>query len=225
VTWSRAALAEAEGRWLDAAPLYREAAAAYASLPRPYAQALTTEAAGRCALAADSTDPAGAEAAGAEAAAVEGAGAGVPGARVPESDAQHDDKAPGDAEDKARHKAQAVADLTASTRQFAELGAVWDAARARALLRSHQPAKEARPPGRPSYGDRLSPREREVAELAGTGLTNREIATTLHLSPRTVEQHVARAMRKLGTTSRQHLASMIDATVLPEALDGVTNSG
>jgi DNA-binding CsgD family transcriptional regulator/uncharacterized protein (UPF0147 family) len=211
VTWSRAALAEAEGRWLDAVPLYRQAAAAYGVLPRPYAQALTTEAAGRCALEAGSAS----EAAGAEAA----------GACRPDSDAAHGDEAQGKGEDRAEGKAQAVADLTASTRQFAELGAVWDAARARALLRSHQPAKEARPPGRPSYGDRLSPREREVAELAGTGLTNREIATTLHLSPRTVEQHVARAMRKLGTTSRQHLAAMIDAAVLPEAMDGVANGG
>ncbi|MEW2636229.1 helix-turn-helix transcriptional regulator [Streptomyces sp. NPDC048389] len=217
VTWSHAALAEAEGRWLDAVPLYREAAAAYASLPRPYAQALTTEAAGRCALEADRADPADGtgtaaapEGVGAEGAGPEGASTG---ARASEGDAQHGGKG------------QAVADLTACTRQFAELGAVWDAARARALLRSHQPAKEARPPGRPSYGDRLSPREREVAELAGTGLTNREIAATLHLSPRTVEQHVARAMRKLGTTSRQHLAAMIDAAVLPEALDGVTNGG
>ncbi|WP_413470997.1 LuxR C-terminal-related transcriptional regulator [Streptomyces peucetius] len=187
LSWSRAALAEAEGRHFDAVPLYREAAAGYAAMPCPYAQALTTEAAGRCALRAD-----GAEGSG------------------------HT----GDAA-----KAQAVADLTACTRQFTELGAVWDAARARALLRSHRPAKEARPPGRPSYGDRLSPREREVAELAGTGLTNREIATTLHLSPRTVEQHVARAMRKLGTTSRQHLAEKIDTAVLPDAVDAVANSG
>jgi DNA-binding NarL/FixJ family response regulator len=79
------------------------------------------------------------------------------------------------------------------------------------VLRSHQPPKEGRPPGRPSYGGQLSPREREVAELAATGLTNREIATTLHLSPRTVEQHVARAMRKLGTCSRQDLAGSRDA--------------
>jgi RNA polymerase sigma factor (sigma-70 family) len=59
--------------------------------------------------------------------------------------------------------------------------------------------------GRPGYGDQLSPREREVAELAGQGLSNREIATTLHLSPRTVEQHVARAMYKLRVHSRQQL--------------------
>jgi DNA-binding CsgD family transcriptional regulator len=123
-------------------------------------------------------------------------------------------------------KTQAVAELTACAQQFSDLGAAWDAARARALLRSHQPAREVRPPGRPSYGDQLSPREREVAELAATGLTNREIATTLHLSPRTVEQHVARAMRKLGTQSRQDLAetrAVNSAALMPQTPTNGTN--
>ncbi|GGV31109.1 helix-turn-helix transcriptional regulator [Streptomyces spectabilis] len=100
---------------------------------------------------------------------------------------------------------QALAELAFAAEQFSDLGAAWDAARVRALSRAHQPEKERRRPGRPSYRDQLSPREREVAELAGNGLTNREIATTLHLSPRTVEQHVARAMRKLGIATRQEL--------------------
>ncbi|MGW8765192.1 LuxR C-terminal-related transcriptional regulator [Streptomyces sp. NPDC055815] len=100
--------------------------------------------------------------------------------------------------------ATGVDDLKAAVRALEELGAVWDAARARATLRAHQP-EERRPPGRPSYGEQLSPREEEVAALAGTGLSNREIAATLHLSPRTVEQHVARALRKLGVPSRLDL--------------------
>ncbi|MFV0135023.1 LuxR C-terminal-related transcriptional regulator [Streptomyces sp. HMX87] len=91
--------------------------------------------------------------------------------------------------------------------RFTGLGAVWDAARVRALLRSHEPSGPTGPRGRPSYGSGLSPREREVAELAAAGLTNREIATTLHLSPRTVEHHVSGAMRKLGVPSRQGLAA------------------
>ncbi|GAA2930786.1 LuxR C-terminal-related transcriptional regulator [Kitasatospora cinereorecta] len=182
VIWSRAALAEAEGRWGDAVPLYQEAAAAYAALPRPYAEALTTEGAGRCAL---------------EACVAEG----------------HDTDTV---------KARALADLGACTQRFTELGAVWDTARARALLRSHRPVRQARPPGRPSYGDCLSPREHEVAELAGAGLTNRDIATTLHLSPRTVEQHVARAMRKLATPSRQHLAELIGANAPQQALNSAS---
>ncbi|MHB0906176.1 helix-turn-helix domain-containing protein [Streptomyces argenteolus] len=65
-------------------------------------------------------------------------------------------------------------------------------------------AKGPRAPGRPRYGDLLSPREAEVAELAA-GMTNREIAATLHLPPRTVEQHVARAIQKSGARSRQGL--------------------
>ncbi|WP_445277861.1 helix-turn-helix domain-containing protein, partial [Streptomyces sp. DSM 41033] len=77
---------------------------------------------------------------------------------------------------------------------------------ARALLRTRQPARKGRPPGRPSHADQLSPREEEVAQLAVSGLTNREIAATLHLSPRTVEQHIAGAMRKTGALSRRDLA-------------------
>ncbi|MFJ8076879.1 LuxR C-terminal-related transcriptional regulator [Streptomyces sp. NPDC096176] len=99
----------------------------------------------------------------------------------------------------------AVTELASCVEQLTELGAVWDAARIRAAMRAHQPADEQRPRGRPSYGDQLSPREQEVADLAATGLTNREIAATLHLSPRTVEQHVARARRKLESQSRQNL--------------------
>ncbi|MER7515671.1 LuxR C-terminal-related transcriptional regulator [Streptomyces sp. NPDC126499] len=102
-------------------------------------------------------------------------------------------------------RTQGLSELTTCAQTYTELGAAWDAARVRAELRTHQPADERRPRGRPSYRDQLSPREQEVAELAATGLTNREIAGTLHLSPRTVEQHIARAMRKLGAPSRTAL--------------------
>ncbi|WP_280670048.1 MULTISPECIES: helix-turn-helix transcriptional regulator [unclassified Kitasatospora] len=89
--------------------------------------------------------------------------------------------------------------------ELEKLGASWDLARVRTAMRGH-PSVDRQPLGRPSYGDRLSPREREVAALAAGGLTNREIATTLYLSPRTVEQHVARAMRKLRVVSRADLS-------------------
>ncbi|HET7702704.1 MAG TPA: alpha/beta fold hydrolase [Candidatus Limnocylindrales bacterium] len=44
----------------------------------------------------------------------------------------------------------------------------------------------------------LSPREREVLRLCAEGLTNEDIATTLTLSPRTVERHLSNLYLKLG---------------------------
>ncbi|GAA3035494.1 ATP-binding protein [Actinokineospora globicatena] len=85
---------------------------------------------------------------------------------------------------------------------YATLGATRDATRCRAAARPHTESRR----GRRGYGTTLSPREREVAALAVTGLTNREIADRLVLSQRTVEQHVAGAMRKLGVHSRTALS-------------------
>jgi DNA-binding NarL/FixJ family response regulator len=46
--------------------------------------------------------------------------------------------------------------------------------------------------------DTLSPREREVMQLAAEGLSAAEIGKRLHISPRTSEMHRANLMRKLG---------------------------
>ena len=51
----------------------------------------------------------------------------------------------------------------------------------------------------------LSAREQEVAVLAREGLSNRQIADQLYLSVRTVENHMSRALRKLGLVSRSEL--------------------
>jgi DNA-binding NarL/FixJ family response regulator len=53
----------------------------------------------------------------------------------------------------------------------------------------------------------LSPSELRVAELAGSGLTNRQIATQLFLSPKTVDANLARAYGKLGIRSRAELGA------------------
>jgi DNA-binding CsgD family transcriptional regulator len=82
---------------------------------------------------------------------------------------------------------------------YERLGAAFDAARCQRSLRDLGLAKPATR-GRRGYGDKLSPRERQVAELVAQGATNQDIANALFVSPRTVEQHVARVLRKLGTT-------------------------
>ena len=54
-------------------------------------------------------------------------------------------------------------------------------------------------------GDELTPREQEVVKLAAEAHTNREIAGILGLSEKTVENHRANAMRKLGMRDRVEL--------------------
>ncbi|MGI8461663.1 MAG: response regulator [Solirubrobacterales bacterium] len=51
----------------------------------------------------------------------------------------------------------------------------------------------------------LSPREQEVVKLVAEAHTNKEIAELLHLSEKTVENHRANAMRKLGMRDRVEL--------------------
>jgi len=97
--------------------------------------------------------------------------------------------------------------LLSALKTFGDLGADWDAREVRAELRTHHvPLPSQWRGGRRPYGDELSPREAEVAELAGRGRKNREIADLLVISPRTVETHVASALRKLGVESREALA-------------------
>lgn len=50
----------------------------------------------------------------------------------------------------------------------------------------------------------LTPREREVTALTSEGLTSRDIAEQLSMSPRTVNQHMDNVAGKLGTRNRVH---------------------
>jgi len=66
--------------------------------------------------------------------------------------------------------------------------------------------------GRRSMGMELSDAEERVARLAAAGRTNKEIATELSLSVRTVEGHLSRIYEKLGIRGRSELAASWLAT-------------
>lgn len=69
--------------------------------------------------------------------------------------------------------------------------------------------------------DGLTRREREVAVLVATGMTNRMIAAELQIGVRTVETHVSNILSKLGFTSR----SQIVAWALDHDLQAVNDMG
>jgi DNA-binding CsgD family transcriptional regulator len=62
--------------------------------------------------------------------------------------------------------------------------------------------------------DDLTAQERQIAQLASSGLSNPEIATRLFLSPRTVEYHLGKVFPKLGVNSRKELGRALGAPVI-----------
>ena len=63
----------------------------------------------------------------------------------------------------------------------------------------------------------LSPREREIVALLAEGLSSREIGRALHVSPRTVDTHRTRILRKLGLHKTPQLVRFAIRTGLVDA--------
>jgi DNA-binding CsgD family transcriptional regulator/tetratricopeptide (TPR) repeat protein len=112
-----------------------------------------------------------------------------------------------------------LARCAARTRHPAEAAALVDevrrAARAAGATALGAAADRVLPPSRGSRpGEPWSPlsaREYEVARLVAAGLTNREIATRLVLSPKTASAHVEHILGKLGMGRRSQIAAWVGA--------------
>jgi DNA-binding CsgD family transcriptional regulator len=105
----------------------------------------------------------------------------------------------------------AKAVLTDALGTFQRLGARSWAERAQAELRACGVAV-TRTPGEPDALEELTPQQRQIVRLASDGLTDREIADRLFLSPRTVSSHLYRSYPKLGVASRHQLRDVIART-------------
>jgi DNA-binding NarL/FixJ family response regulator len=101
----------------------------------------------------------------------------------------------------------ARAQLGAALETFDRIGAEMMAQRAAAELRATG-VSGARPDAAP---EQLTAQERQIAELAATGLSNKQIGERLFLSHRTVGSHLYRVYPKLGISSRAALRRALEA--------------
>ena len=108
--------------------------------------------------------------------------------------------------------AEARFQLNAALDTFERLGARPWVSRASAELRA---SGQTKPHAGDDVLDRLTPQEFEISSLAATGLTNKQIAERLFLSPRTVGGHLHRAFPKLGVSTRAALGDAL-ASLPPE---------
>ncbi|AJE83630.1 luxR family two-component response regulator [Streptomyces albus] len=95
-------------------------------------------------------------------------------------------------------------DLVAAVRTVATGKSMLDpatTARLMSSVRGEKPAASA-PDTEAAALAALSPREHEVLDLVGEGLTNRQIGNRLYLSEKTVKNHISRLLAKLGVERR-----------------------
>jgi RNA polymerase sigma factor (sigma-70 family) len=106
----------------------------------------------------------------------------------------------------------AESEASAALDTFRQLGAQREAARASALLDNlrQQRSRTLSQQGSAS----LTPREREILRLVARGLSDKEIAADLGLSPHTVHRHISNILTRLNVASRA-------AAVASAARDGL----
>jgi DNA-binding NarL/FixJ family response regulator len=105
-----------------------------------------------------------------------------------------------------RHRADSRAQLRAAIEGFERLRAEPWAERARGELRASGETARKRDP---STIDQLTSQELQIARLVAEGLSNKEVAAQLFLSPRTIHYHLRRVFVKLDITSRTQLARLV----------------
>jgi len=116
-----------------------------------------------------------------------------------------------------RRVSESRAPVRAARQVFDALGCVPWGERARQELRASGEQSRGRVP---AARDQLSTQELQIAQMAATGMTNREIGQQLYLSPRTVGSHLYRLFPKLGVTSRSQLAGALDVAAEAPVITG-----
>jgi DNA-binding CsgD family transcriptional regulator len=113
---------------------------------------------------------------------------------------------------RARQRADAREPLKEALETFERLGARGWAERTRTELRATGEQQSRRTE---TAAEQLTPHELQIAVLVAQGMTNREAAAALFLSPKTIEYHLGQIYRKLDVRGRAQLARLM-AMELPE---------
>jgi DNA-binding CsgD family transcriptional regulator len=108
-----------------------------------------------------------------------------------------------------KQRAAARRDLQAAVQRFTQVGAMTWRARAAAELRAAGDRSVALPAPIAKGPEALSQQEAAIVKLVAEGLSNREIATRLFLSVKTVEGHLTAVYGKLGIRSRGQLLAAL----------------
>ena len=112
---------------------------------------------------------------------------------------------------RADRRADARAQLSTAHEMLTRIGAEAYAERARAELQATGAKVRKVTVATPTA---LTAQEKQIARLAGDGLTNGEIGTRLFLSPHTVEWHLRKVFTKLGISSRREISEVFPATAI-----------
>src|SRR5262245_30323915 len=104
-----------------------------------------------------------------------------------------------------RQRREARGHLRRAADLFRQVGAPPWEERAESELRATGETARKRDP---STLDELTPQELQIAGLVASGMTNRQVAAQLYLSPRTIDYHLRKVFSKLGVASRTELVQM-----------------
>jgi DNA-binding CsgD family transcriptional regulator len=109
-------------------------------------------------------------------------------------------------------RTEGIAHLDRAWTAYSEIGYAVDAARIQDVMTKagvRRAAWTARPKPAESGWESLTPTEQKVANLIGSGLTNRVVAAELGISPNTVGTHARSVFSKLDVRSRVQLSNVL----------------
>ncbi|MDX2851272.1 response regulator [Actinacidiphila glaucinigra] len=110
-------------------------------------------------------------------------------------------------------------DLVSAVRTVASGQSMLDPATTARLMNSLREQEQPQEPQDEALAG-LTPREREILELIGEGLTNRQIGERLFLSEKTVKNHISRMLGKLGVERRIQAAVLATRQRTPGGAPG-----